>query len=169
MKNISMKLTLAAFALLFAAEASAQALQVQRPVPYSEDGDIADNIKQECKIDEQLADFIQEYAKKNGTEVTFVSGPVDTAAGRVLDVRITNAISMGNAFMGHQKGTTVAGTLYENGQKIASFKARRHSMGGAFAGYKGSCSVLGRTVKTIGEDIAGWLKAPTDGAKLGDH
>ena len=169
MKNISMKLTLAAFALLFAAEASAQALQVQRPVPYSEDGDIADNIKQECKIDEQLADFIQEYAKKNGTEVTFVSGPVDTATGRVLDVRITNAISMGNAFMGHQKGTTVAGTLYENGQKIASFKARRHSMGGAFAGYKGSCSVLGRTVKTIGEDIAGWLKAPTDGAKLGDH
>lgn len=169
MKRITIKSTLAAFALLFAAGASAQALQVQRPVPYSEDGDIADNIKQECKINEQLADFIQEYAKKNGIEVTFTDGPVDTAAGRALDVRITNAISMGNAFMGHQKGTTVAGTLYENGQKVASFKARRHSMGGAFAGYKGSCSVLGRTVKAIGEDIAGWLKAPTDGAKLGDH
>lgn len=169
MKRVSTKLTLAAFALLFAAQASAQALQVQRPVPYSEDGDIADNIKQECKINEQLADFILEYAKKNGIEVTFTGGPVDTAAGRALDVRITNAISMGNAFMGHQKGTTVAGTLYENGQKVASFKARRHSMGGAFAGYKGSCSVLGRTVKAIGEDIAGWLKAPTDGAKLGDH
>lgn len=169
MKRVSTKLTLTAFALLFAAQASAQALQVQRPVPYSEDGDIADNIKQECKINEQLADFIQEYAKKNGIEVTFTGGPVDTAAGRALDVRITNAISMGNAFMGHQKGTTVAGTLYENGQKVASFKARRHSMGGAFAGYKGSCSVLGRTVKAIGEDIAGWLKAPTDGAKLGDH
>jgi hypothetical protein len=156
-------------AVLAAGGASAQTLQVQRPVPYSEDGDIADNIKQECKINEQLADFIQEYAKKNGIDVSFTDGPVDTGAGRVLDVRITNAISMGNAFMGHQKGTTVAGTLYENGQKIASFKARRHSMGGAFAGYKGSCSVLGRTVKTIGEDIAGWLKAPTDGAKLGDH
>jgi hypothetical protein len=169
MKNTATKLTLAMLALVFSASASAQALQVQRPVPYSEDGDIADNIKQECKINEQLADFIQEYAKKNGIAVSFTDGPVDTGAGRVLDVRITNAISMGNAFMGHQKGTTVAGTLYENGQKVASFKARRHSMGGAFAGYKGSCSVLGRTVKTIGEDIAGWLKAPTDGAKLGDH
>jgi hypothetical protein len=63
----------------------------------------------------------------------------------------------------------VSGTLYENGQKIASFKARRKSMGGAFAGYKGSCSVLGRTIDTMAEDIAGWLKAPVDGAKMGDY
>ena len=41
-------------------------------------------------------------------------------------------------------------------------------MGGAFAGYKGSCSVLGRTVKAMGKDVAQWLKAPTDEAALGD-
>jgi hypothetical protein len=154
---------------LFASAASAQSLQVQRPVPYSEDGDIADKIKQECTINEQLADYLQEYAKEKGIAVQFTDGPVDKAAtGRVLDLRITNAISMGNAFMGHQKGTTAAGTLYENGEKIASFRARRHSMGGAFAGYKGSCSVLGRTVKVMGQDIAAWLTAPVDGASLGD-
>lgn len=155
-------------ALMVAGSASAQAVQVQKPVPYSEDGDIADNIKQECKLDAQLADFIAEYGKENGIDVVFSDGPVDRAAPRALDVRITNAISMGNAWIGHQKGTTVAGTLYENGEKVASFKARRHSMGGMFAGYKGSCSVLGRTVDAIGEDIATWLKAPVDGANLGD-
>ena len=31
----------------------------------------------------------------------------------------------------------------------------------------GSCSVLGRTVKAIAQDIGGWLKAPRDGANLG--
>jgi hypothetical protein len=41
-------------------------------------------------------------------------------------------------------------------------------MGGAFAGFKGSCSVLGRTVEALGEDIGGWLAAPRDGASLGD-
>ena len=155
-------------ASLLGASAMAQSLQVQRPVPYSEDGDIADNIKQECKINEQLADYLQEYAKENGITVEFSGGPVDKDKGRVLDLRITNALSMGNAFIGHQKGTSSVGTLYEDGKKIASFKARRHSMGGAFAGYKGSCSVLGRTVKVMGEDIATWLKAPVDGANLGD-
>jgi hypothetical protein len=30
---------------------------------------------------------------------------------------------------------------------------------------KGSCSVLGRTVKTPGKNIAGWLVAPGDDAQ----
>ena len=149
--------------------ASAQSVQVPRPVPYDENADIAENIRTECKINEQLADLLQEYAKKNGVTITFAGSAVDVnAPGRVLDVKITNAISMGNAFMGHQKASSVSGTLYENGQKIASFKARRQSMGGAFAGYKGSCSVLGRTIEAMAKDIGLWLKAPVDGAKLGD-
>lgn len=156
-----------AVALACTGLASAQSVQVPRPVPYEDTDEIAENIRTECKINEQLADFIQEYAKKNGVTVTF--GDIDVnAQGRVLDVRITSAISMGNAFMGHQKASSVSGTLYENGQKIASFKARRQSMGGAFAGYKGSCSVLGRTIEAMGKDIGLWLKSPVDGAKLGD-
>ncbi len=41
-------------------------------------------------------------------------------------------------------------------------------MGGLFAGFKGSCSVLGRTVKAIGKDIAEWLVNPVLDADLGD-
>ena len=153
-------------ALSFAANATS--VHMQRPIPYSEDGDIDDNIKQECKINEQLADFVQQDAKRQGVDVQFTNGPLDTTTGRVLELRITNAISMGNAWIGHQKAASAVGTLYENGAKVASFKAGRHSMGGAFAGYKGSCSVLGRTVEAMGEDIGNWLKSPVDGAKLGD-
>ncbi|WP_242163852.1 hypothetical protein [Lysobacter sp. M15] len=145
--------------------ARAQALQLQRPVPYAEDNDISDNIKTECKINEQLADFVKQYA---GEDVEFSDGPVDTAKGRALQLEILDAVSMGNAWMGHQKYAKVKGTLYEDGKKVASFKGRRNSMGGAFAGYKGSCSVLGRTVEALGEDIGAWLKAPQDGANLGD-
>jgi len=41
-------------------------------------------------------------------------------------------------------------------------------MGGAFGGFKGNCSVLGRTVKALGEDIAGWLTHPDKDGLLGD-
>ena len=34
----------------------------------------------------------------------------------------------------------------------------RDSMGGFGAGYKGSCSVLGRTSKALGKDFSVWLK-----------
>ena len=152
-------------ASLLSTAASAQSIQMQRPVPYAEDNDISDNIKTECRIGEQLADFIKDF----GGDVEFTAGTVDASApGRVLQLEIVDAVSMGNAWLGHQKFTKVKGTLYSGGQKVASFKGRRNSMGGAFAGYKGSCSVLGRTVKALGEDIAGWLKNPVDGAAMGD-
>ena len=151
--------------LLFPAAAFAQNVVVQRPVPYAGDNDISDNIKSECRIGEQLADFVKQYS---GGTVQTQDTPVDTSGGRVLQLEIVDAVSMGNAWMGHQKFTKVRGALWENGSKVASFKARRNSMGGAFAGFKGSCSVLGRTVDAIGEDIAQWLKAPKDGATLGD-
>lgn len=154
-----------AAAILLSPGAFAQNTTIQRPVPYAEDNDIADSIKAECPIGQQLADFVRQYS---GGTVQVQDGPLDTSGGRVLQLEIVDAVSMGNAWMGHQKFTKVRGALWENGAKVAGFKARRNSMGGAFAGFKGSCSVLGRTVEALGEDIAGWLKAPKDGATLGD-
>jgi hypothetical protein len=148
---------------------TADPIAAQSSIPYSADARVAQNIRNECtKLGTQLAQFTQQFGKKFDVEVQ-LTDTLDTAAkGRVLQLEITEAVSMGNAFIGHQKYATSRGTLFENGEKIASFEARRQSMGGAFAGYKGSCSVLGRTVKAMGKDIAQWLKEPTDKAMLGD-
>jgi hypothetical protein len=62
----------------------------------------------------------------------------------------------------------VRGKLYQDGKEIGAFTGRRNSMGGAFGGFKGSCSVLGRTVKALGKDIAQWLVQPAKGSQLGD-
>jgi hypothetical protein len=159
----SIRSILAAAALLACGTAAAETVQLRTPVPFAEDNDISDAIKTECAIGEQLARFVKDYAKED-VQLT----PSEATSGRVLQLEIVDAVSMGNAFLGHQKFTKVRGTLLQDGTKVASFKARRNSMGGAFAGFKGSCSVLGRTVEVMGEDIAAWLKDPRDGASLGD-
>lgn len=138
-------------------------------VPYSENAEIAENIRRECvRIQEQLAQFTHEYAASNGITVTLVDDVSSSDPGRVLLVEIDDAVSMGNAFTGHRKFTRISGELYQDGERVAGFKGRRNSGGGAFGGYKGSCSVLGRTVKVLGRDIANWLDNPSDGARLGD-
>ncbi|MCE5233283.1 MAG: hypothetical protein ABFC67_08325 [Mizugakiibacter sp.] len=159
----------AVLALTGAASASAaDAVVVPKPVPYAEDSDIAGNIKRECDLGNTLADYIREYADKHHVEVRFAPDAKPEAPGRVLAVEIRDAVSSGNAFLGHHKSTSVHGKLYQDGKLIGSFKDRRDSMGGAFAGFKGSCSVLGRTVKAIGEDVGAWLAQPTMDAELGD-
>jgi hypothetical protein len=145
-----------------------QVVNLQSPTPYADGAAIAGNIKRECKITEQLPEFVRQYGRDHGIEVHLQSQVSATAPGRVLVLEITDAMSEGNAFIGHRKFATVKGKLYQNGVEIGDFTGRRNSMGGAFAGFKGSCSVLGRTVKALGEDIAVWLTQPARDGLLGD-
>ena len=147
---------------------SAQSISVPRPVPYAAESDIAGNIKRECAIDVKLADFIAEYANDRHVAVSLIGETSPSLPGRVLVIDIQDAESSGNAFLGHHKSTKVRGQYFEDSKLVGSFKDRRDSMGGMFAGFKGSCSVLGRTVKEIGKDVAEWLSHPVLDAELGD-
>ncbi len=147
---------------------AADPVLMPKPVPFASANQIAGNIKRECTIQDQLADYIGEYAAEKNIKVNFAETVAPDSAAQVLEVQIEDSESRGNAFIGHRKSTTATGTLYRRGERIGSFTARRDSMGGMFAGYKGSCSVLGRTVKTLGKDIAEWLAAPSMDAQLGD-
>lgn len=147
---------------------AADTVTVQRPVPYADGALVAGAVKRECKLTEQLPDFVREYASENHTDVVFAPQASASSPGRVLVMEIVDASSDGNAFIGHHKSVTVRGKLYQDGKEIGDFTGRRNSMGGAFGGFKGSCSVLGRTVKALGKDVAQWLVQPTQGSQLGD-
>jgi hypothetical protein len=148
--------------------ANAAPVTIAAAIPYNEDADIQAKVRTECaELNTQFSTFIQQFAREKGVEM--VVGDPSASTGRVLRVTITAAISQGNAWIGHTKSTSARGTLYEDGNAVASFRASRNSMGGMFAAYKGSCSVLGRTVRAMGEDIGTWLANPVDGAELGDR
>lgn len=147
---------------------AAQPVVIDGHVPYANERDIQRKVREECtQLNAQLSQYVVEYARSGNVEVRVGDASADT--GRVLRMEITQAVSHGNAFLGHSKSSSARGELYQDGQRIAGFIATRNSMGGAFAGYKGSCSVLGRTMRALGRDIAQWLANPVDDAELGDR
>ena len=129
-------------------------------------GKIAQNIKDECKIDSQVMEWLQKYAVKKNINIVMNSKP--KATDLVLKISITDAISQRMGPMGHNKNVIISGKLYKGKKLISSFKAARRSGGGYFGGYRSSCSVLGSCAKTLGKDTAGWLVNPTNNAILGD-
>jgi hypothetical protein len=156
-------------AMLLTMTAQAEGVRMARATPYAEDAEVARKIRQECvKLTDQLPAYTREFGAAFGVDIDLVDEVSSEDAGPVLVLEIDEAVSQGNAFIGHRKYSQVSGTLYRDGDRVAGFKAMRGSMGGAFAGYKGSCSVLGRTMKALGKDIAQWLKQPDDEAELGD-
>ena len=154
-----------ALALVPLAQAEEQATHILVNTPYSESHDIRNNILNECtSLGTKLSSFTQSYANARGIEIVLDDKISNTDQGLYLQLEISDAISRGNAFIGHSKFVAVKGTLWRDGEAVASFDGRRSSMGGFMGSYKGSCSVLGRCVKTLGKDIAAWLESSPSGA-----
>lgn len=145
--------------LLFAAlGARAQQVQIPSRVPYEEGARIPENIKRECtELGHKLSSFLAQYAQEHGIETAAVASVDPQAEGRVLVVEISDAVSQGNAFLGHRKSMSAHAELFVDGASQGDVDFTRNSGGGFGAGYKGSCAVLGRCAKALGKDLAGWL------------
>jgi hypothetical protein len=152
--------------LTVASIARAETITVPAEVPFAEGLDVTNAVRTECTLQTRLPQFIVDGA---GRGLDVVIG--DTAAatsGKVLQLEFTNILGFGGGAWSGPKSVTVTGKLYENGQLIGNFVASRYSTGGAFAGFKGTCSILGRCIETLGVDIARWLAKPTMDARLGN-
>ncbi len=130
-------------------------------VPIAEHVDVSQAVRNECQLGEKVSEFLAQSASN-------VAVSADPKVGRYLRMEITEVVATGGGAWSGPKWMTVKGTLLENDKPIASFRAKRFSTGGAFGGFKGTCAIIGRCTKKIAEDIAVWLKAPVDGAELGD-
>ncbi|MFO7593314.1 MAG: hypothetical protein R6X15_04620 [Pseudomonadota bacterium] len=143
---------------------------IRQAVPYSNTSGASVAVKRECIIDRQLPEFIESYA--SGYDIAVVRDDKKVsqknARGKVLELEFSQIYGQGGGAWSGAKSVTVNGTLKENGKTVGSFVGTRVSGGGAFAGYKGTCSILGRCVKILGDDIARWLQSPTMNARLGD-
>jgi hypothetical protein len=155
----ALRLALFVALLPFASFAQADVLLVSPSADYAANNTVPDNIKNECKLPAAQTESV--VAALNAAGITAQAAPSAAvpAKGRFLKLEITGAVSAGNAFMGHQKQVTTAAHLFVNGKEVAQTSKTRDSMGGVFAGYRGSCSVLHRCTNVLGKDIADWVKS----------
>jgi hypothetical protein len=168
--KISTLLTLVSTAILMMAVvqvAQAQdAVTIPIPLDFSENSGASHEVESECMLQSKLPQFIKDYSRK--VDVNLVDDAGDNAQGRVLTIEIINVLGAGGGAWSGSKAVTVKGELTENGEVVGTFTAARYSSGGAFGGFKGTCAILGRCVKSMGKDIAGWLVKPTMDARLGN-
>jgi hypothetical protein len=154
---------LASFAL--ASSAAAEPVKVRRSIPFASTAQVPPAVKEQCQLETKLPEFLSQAA---GGSVQRVDGALNRKVGRVLEMEITEVHAPGGGAFSGPKWMSVKGELYDRGKQIGSFRAKRVTTGGAFGAFKGTCSIIGRCSKAIGEDIARWLAAPTQNAEIGD-
>ncbi len=161
--RVLLPLSLFVMAICCATPASAadDKIGIPQVIPIAEHVDVSQAVRDECQLGEKVSTFLAQSASN-------VVVSADPKVGRYLRMEITEVVATGGGAWSGPKWMTVKGTLLENDKPVASFRAKRFSTGGAFGGFKGTCAIIGRCTKKIAEDIAEWLKAPVDGAELGD-
>jgi hypothetical protein len=141
---------------------------IGKAAPFMDAAAIKANIVSECDLPGAQMKLLREQAPAAGITLVEDEPAVAAKKGRVLLIEIFNAVSQGNAFIGHGKQVVLKGRLLENGTEIGNFVATRGSMGGAFAGYKSSCAVLHRCQGALAKDILKWLKSPAKDSRIGE-
>ncbi len=154
-------LPIVCFALMATLSHAADRIGIPAEVPYHSDTIAPSKVRAECDLGAKVANFIRKYNR----DVEVSDNP---AEGHYVDMSITQVHAPGGGAWSGPKWMEVTGTLMKDGITVASFRAKRFSTGGAFAGFKGTCAIIGRCTKAIGKDIGEWLKDPRDGAELGD-
>lgn len=147
---------------------AAGSITIAKQAPFAQQLSVPDAVRAECKLPERVGEFVKEYADKNFDKVVLTDKVSAGTPGQALSMKIVGLSGAGGGAWSGAKHVTVEGTLWDNGKVKGTFTATRYSGGGAFGGYKGTCSILGRCVKAIGKDVGGWLLAPSMNAKLGD-
>ena len=138
-----------------------------KPIGINKETYIRDAVKQECDIDGKLTQFIEQFAAGQYAAIVTDSN-TGSADAQVLTMEIEEVQGAAGGAWSGAKSVVVKGSLSQKGKILGDFKARRYSGGGMFGGYKGTCAILGRCVKTLGKDVAEWLAHPTSQAVLGD-
>ncbi len=135
-------------------------------VPFKKGLFVRQAVRKECGLDKKLATQINDYA--TNYYLNMVKGGKAKKSERVLKVEIVRVDGAGGGAWSGAKMVTIEGKLMNKGKIVGTFRGRRSSGGGAFAGFKGTCSILGRCVKALGKDVALWLQKPVMGATIGE-
>ena len=151
------------------ASLAAGTLNLQTIAPYEKGLPVPDAVRAECGLELKVVELVQTAAARNFDKVVLVQDGSKTGPGQSLAIKITGITGTAGGAWSGAKFLTIDGTLRDNGKVIGTFRATRLSGGGAFGGYKGTCSILGRCAKALSDDVAKWLAAPTMNAKLGDE
>ncbi len=151
---------LVCFATLVGTAAQAKTIQIPADVPYEDEGTVADKILDECStLGQDFSMLMRKQLVKSGWDVSHTDAPTAEAnTDYRLELEITQALSLGNAFSGHRKSVSVHASLFEGDKLIDSIDKTRDSGGGFMGGFKGSCAVLERCVNALSQDLSRWLK-----------
>jgi hypothetical protein len=169
MKQVSFCLAVMTLIIGTTSNVAAAPVALLTPVTFAPTTDPRAEVREECRMGEQLATHIGESLRHaNGGP-----GTTDSPQGDVMKITVTSIWgARGNNWTG-PKGLALDAVILHDGVVQRSTSVHRTTMGGFWGGFKGICSFMDRNAIGIGKDLARWSRdakflPPSEGANASE-
>jgi hypothetical protein len=157
MQRSHILLLISALAAPLAASAGEHVV-VQLPVMVDPLAPMPKAVKSECAVETDLGvSTMAEIAKRVDPSVQSVASPDQAGNDKLVQLTILSVQGAGGGAWSGSKSITMRAEIQKGGAKIASTILTRATNGGAFGGFKGTCTMLERVTNALGKDVAVWL------------
>ncbi len=161
MKNTFAHLAAASALAVFAAQAQAESAVFVKPqAVYGDGASVVPKIKEECGLESTLTTHLMRYLSKAAPGASLLSEGTAPGSTPVLSMTILSVSGIGGGAWTGYKGISIRAEVTEKGKVVRSIDLHRTTSGGAFAGFKGTCSILDRASTALGKDVSNWYLHP---------
>ncbi|WP_299084717.1 hypothetical protein [uncultured Paraglaciecola sp.] len=154
--------------ILLCGQVFADSVVIDDEVGFAKNANVKSAVRNECNLEDKFANFLDQYISDAGMTVVRASSDEAKKVSKRLHVEIDRVHGAGGGGWTGGKMVHAVGKLTENSKVIGSFAVQRTSSGGAFGAFKGTCSLLGRDVKSMARDVSQWITSPSKDARLGE-
>jgi hypothetical protein len=156
MKRASLFLSISALVAPLPAVAQDKVF-VQVPAIISPSAIIPSAVKEKCGVDALLGDAALSAIGKRYPSVQAVTAPEQAGGGTFVQLTVVSVDALGGGAWSGEKSMTIKADIVKGGVVAGTTLLTRGSKGGAFAGFKGTCSILERVAGALGKDVASWM------------
>lgn len=149
-------LGLAALCLAFSAGADERILVVLPPV-FEQGAPIAGTVARDCNVEQLIGSRMVEGLAKRFSSVGEIQHPDGAGNQRYLLLKIQSVLGVGGGNWSGAKAITIRVDLYDNAKLAETQVFSRNSRGGVLGGVSGTCPIMDRIAKQLGEDAAKWV------------
>lgn len=143
-------------AALFAAGTSlslltqaAGTITIQKLAPFEPDLSVPAEVKLNCDLVTRIPAYVAKNANGKFDQIIMSDALVAATPGPALVMTIVGLSGKEGGLQSGAKHIVIEGTLWENGKKKGSFRAKRR-VGATWGGsYKGTCNLLDRCAKLL--------------------
>lgn len=141
---------------ILCSSAQAASVALLTPVTYDPSASVPERVREECRLDYALQ---SEIANAMTRRFKTPNATTTSTDGEVVRVTITYVLGPAAGAFSGPKSMSILAELMNNGKVERSAKLHRTSVSVNI--FKGTCSILDKTARTLGKDVVKWIESPS--------